>query len=285
MMWSDGGLAVPSFSLFVDWRSSLHLQTEREVYLSRHPSCGCRTKFVGLALVTWFLTFLEPRFRLKIHQKIKSPSWSEYARPCRNTFQCKNRLVSQLRLSPLEWTWTSLVGWSHSYPPLAWTVVGFSSSLGRVRSNRVQPSSSRDMFLWERWHGISWCKRFQKLLKGPRIWLTTQERHLIVQEIPEVADTDSWHDSGGLTGSSSKKCRSWEILRKVSPSFVLYTMRRIPHAFPIFFVLRSNVINSSQSAACSVQPGSLYSFAVLLLVENVWSFPTRRRATCDQAWM
>ena len=49
-------------------------------------------------------------------------------------------------------------------------------------------------------------------------------------------------------------------------------------------IIRSNVTNSSQSA-CSVQPGSLYSIAVLLLVENVWSFPTRRRATCDQAWM
>ena len=25
---------------------------QREVYLSRHPSCGCRTQSVGLALVT-----------------------------------------------------------------------------------------------------------------------------------------------------------------------------------------------------------------------------------------
>ena len=50
-----------------------------------------------------------------------------------------------------------------------------------------------------------------------------------------------------------------------------------------FLIIRSNVINSSQSA-CSVQLGSLYSIAVLLLVEGVWSFPTLRRATCDQAW-
>ena len=35
-------------------------------------------------------------------QRSTSPSWSAYTRPCRNTFQCKDRLVSQLRRSPLE---------------------------------------------------------------------------------------------------------------------------------------------------------------------------------------
>ena len=75
---------------------------------------------------------------------------------------------------------------------------------------------------------------------------------------------------------------------------MLYTMRRIPHAFPIFFfvledgdkflIIRSNVINPLNRRAAS-QLGSLYSIAVLLLVESVWSLPTIRRATCDQAWM